>query len=148
VIINDYSKTVTIPFTEANNRLFGYIYKPERMIVDDGTPDSYKQMNVYFDPYKKLDFKLVYNSTVVMEGYAKMNKIKRDGETGTYEITLYGQLGKLFYDMKKITFDKTYDDPTYIINGEQYVDEYINRNLVSLTWSLPSQTSDRVHKKR
>jgi hypothetical protein len=75
-IINDWSKTVSIPFSESNNRLFGYIYRPDRMIIGNGNADSYKLMNMYFDPTKKLDFKLVYNSFLMMSGYAKMNEIK------------------------------------------------------------------------
>jgi len=75
-IINDWSKTVSIPFSEANNRLFGYIYRPDRIILGNGNADSYKLMNMYFDPTKKLDFKLVYNTFLMMSGYAKMNEIK------------------------------------------------------------------------
>ena len=36
-IINTWSKTVSIPFTEKNNQLFGYIYKPERLIATGGS---------------------------------------------------------------------------------------------------------------
>lgn len=90
VIINDWSKTISIPFTESNNRLFGYVYRADRIISSNGTEDSYKLMNIYFDPTKKLDFKLVYNSFDMMTGYAKMNEIKQINGSGTYDITLFG----------------------------------------------------------
>ena len=31
-IINDWSKTVSIPFTQNNHKLFGHIYNPDRVI--------------------------------------------------------------------------------------------------------------------
>jgi len=106
--------------------LFGYIYRPDKAIIIDGRPEAYKYMYVYFDPTKKLDFKLVYNSMVIMTGYAKMNEIKRSDVNGTYEVTLFGQLGRIFQEMKKITFDTATEDTNYLINGGQYVNEYIN----------------------
>lgn len=148
VICNDWSKTVSIPFTEANNRLFGYIYKPNRIILaDPQNPQLYKYMQMYFDPTKKLDFKLVYNSFVLMEGYAKMNNITRKGNSGTYNITLNGQLGKMFQDMKKITFDNSTSDTTYLINGSDYVDTYINADLIYSSWMSSGQYQSVLKKK-
>lgn len=140
VIINDWTKTVSIPFTEHNNKVFGYIYKPERTIVSDGTETGYTKMGLYFDPTKKLDFRLVYDSFVLMEGYAKMNDIKLDNNKGTYNITLNGQLGKIFQELKKITFDTTTEDTKYLIDGSKYVDEYIDRNLIYSSWTSQGQT--------
>lgn len=141
IIINEWSKTVSIPFTEANNRLFGYIYKPERMIANDGTPDSYKQMNIYFDPTKKLDFKLIYNSMLVMEGYAKMNEINCENETGTYNITLFGQLGKIFQEMQKITFDYSTVEPNYLIDCSTYFSGTLNKTTVKSSFESTGQSS-------
>lgn len=138
IIINDWSKTISIPFTEKNNRTFGYIYKPEKVVVSNGS-DSYKQMQQYFDPTKKLDFRLIYNTTEIMQGYAKMNDIKMTGNKGTYNITLFGQLGKIFQELKKITFDVTTDDPTYLIDGSTWVDEEINRTIVYDSWTSSGQ---------
>jgi len=52
-IINDYSKTVKIPFSNTNDKIFGKIYSPDRIIR------GYAGMGVNFDPYKKLDFRLM-----------------------------------------------------------------------------------------
>ena len=146
-IINTWSKTVEIPFTETNNKIFGYIYKPERIIVSDGSSTSHKLMGIYFDPTKKLDFKLVYNNCEVMSGYAKMNEIKETVDGGTYQITLYGELGKLFQELRKITFDSTTEDTDYLIHGEDYVDEYINRNVVLGSWNSNGQQNSVLKKK-
>lgn len=147
VIINDWSKTVSIPFTESNNRLFGYIYRPDKIIITTSNPDAYKYMYMYFDPTKKLDFKLVYNNMVIMTGYAKMNEIKRGEGNGKYEVTLFGQLGRIFQEMKKITFDTATEDTNYLIDGAQYVNEYINQSLVYNSWTSDGQTHSNLIKK-
>lgn len=134
-IINDWSKTVSIPFTEKNNKIFGHIYNPNRIIVSDGTETSYTRMGIYFDPTKKLDFKLVYNNFVLMEGYAKMLDIKMTDYTGTYNITLNGQLGKIFQELKKITFDTTTVDTKYLIDGSKYVNSVVDKDLIHLLWN-------------
>ena len=147
VIINDWSKTISIPFTEKNNKIFGYIYNQNRVIVSDGTNTGYTKMGIYFDPTKKLDFRLVYDNFVLMEGYAKMIDIKMTDYTGTYNITLNGQLGKIFQELKKITFDTTTEDTKYLIHGEDYVEEYIDRNLVYNNWISSGQTNVNLMKK-
>ena len=76
-IINDWSKTVEIPFSLKNNQIFGHIYDPHRVIL---AGDSTLTTGIYFDPTKKLDFKLVYNSQVIMTGYAKMISVKQNNE--------------------------------------------------------------------
>jgi hypothetical protein len=101
-IINDWSKTVSIPFTAHNNGIFGHIYNPDRIIVSS---DNAALTGIYFDPTKKLDMRLQWGDAVLMTGYAKMTDIKQTNGNGTYNITLFGQLGRVLYEMKKITFD-------------------------------------------
>ena len=141
IIINDWSKTISIPMTVNNNKIFGYIYKPEMVIVEG----DYRNMGIYFDPTKKLDFRLIYNSVEIMTGYAKMNEIKQKGEKGEYNITLFGQLGKIFQELKKITFDTTTTDTDYLIDGSLYVQEKINRSLVYSSWTSDGQIQSQLY---
>lgn len=143
-IKNDWSKTVSIPFTQKNNNLFGNIYKTDRLIVTDGTD---KNTGIYFNPTLKMDFRLQDNDNVLMTGYAKMNEIKQKDSKGTYEITLFGELGKVFLEMQKITFDTTHPEQKYIIDGKQYVEEYIDKNLVASSWSSQGQTHSELETK-
>lgn len=133
-VINDWSKTVSIPFSKNNNELFGHIYNPDKVIIDGGT------VGIYFNPLLKLDFRLVWNEAIIMTGYAKMNTVKQVNGKGTYEITLFGQLGKIFQEMQKITFDTTSDLTDYIIDGSQYLDEEIDKSLVYQSWTSIGQT--------
>lgn len=130
-IINDWSKTVSIPFTDKNNETFGHIYNPDRITLhDEGLTTG-----LYFNPLKKLDFRLEWDSAVLMTGYAKMTSVTKTNGTGRYNITLNGELGKVFQEMKKITFDTSTEDTKYLIDGSKYVDETINKDLVYDLWS-------------
>lgn len=144
-IINDWSKTVSIPFTAKNNAVFGNIFRPDRLIA--ASNDSSDKTGIFFNPLQKLDFRLEWDNAIVMVGYAKMNEIKQVGGKGTYEITLFGELGKVFQEMKKITFDTSSPDTDYIINGSQYVQETINKELVRDSWYHSGQSTDILRKK-
>lgn len=79
-----------------------------------------------------------------MEGYAKMNTVTKSNGHGTFNITLNGDLGRLFQELKKITFDTTYEDPKYIINGGNYVSGVIDKNLVKASWESNGQTTSSL----
>ena len=144
-IINDWSKTVSIPFTARNNSIFGHIYNPDKLTVEGGSNQALT--GIYFNPYKKLDMRLQYGDDVLMTGYAKMNEVKESNGKGTYEITLFGELGKVFQEMQKITFDTTTDDTDYLIHGEDYVEEFINKDLVAASWNSEGQTQSKLFPK-
>lgn len=92
-IIVDYSKTVKVPMTPANNELFNYIYKLEHQVLVG-------QDVVNYDPSRKIPMYMTYNGSMVMEGYAVLNSIDMKGKR--YEINLYGQLGKIFSALKDL----------------------------------------------
>lgn len=144
-IINDWSKTVSIPFTARNNAIFGHIYNPDKLTVEGGS--NQELTGIYFDPYKKLDMRLQWGDDVLMVGYAKMNEVKQNNGKGTYELTLFGELGKVFQEMKKITFDTTTDDTDYLIDGSKYVEEFINKDLVYKSWTSLRQPNTDLKKK-
>ncbi len=102
---------------------------------------------IYFNPYKKLDMRLQWGDDVLMVGYAKMNEVKQNNGKGTYELTLFGQLGKIFQELKKITFDTTTDNTDYLIHGERYVDEFITNSLVHDSWITESQSQETIKEK-
>ena len=138
-IINDWSKTVEIPFSLKNNQIFGHIYDPHRVIL---AGDNSITTGIYFDPTKKLDFKLVYNAQTIMTGYAKMLTVKQNNGNGVYEIVLSGQLGKLFQEMNKITLDNSQSDSKYYINGRDYFEAQMSTQLVKDCWDDPEGLSD------
>lgn len=134
-IINAYSKTITIPHTQNNDRLFGFLFNPDRLTAREGTTLT----GIYFDPYQKIDFRLEYNDYVLMTGYLKVLTVTSKG----YECSLNGELGKIFQELQKITFDETKyegDEKTkYWIDGSQYVDETMSRQLIVKSWNSNGQ---------
>ena len=139
IIINDWSKSIHIPFSNKNNKIFNNLFNPDR-INGDG-----EGMIVHFDPLKKLDFRLEWNDSVIMTGYAKMNSVTREGAYGYYDITLNGQLGKLFQEMKKITFDpEQADEPIYLIKGSEYVDFFLTKDKMKEFWESAGQVNNRI----
>ena len=144
-IINDWSKTVSIPFTVKNNNIFGHIYSIDKLTVASNGTQALT--GIYFNPYKKLNMRLQWGDDVLMVGYAKINEVKQNNGKGTYELTLFGELGKVFSEMKKITFDTTTDDTNYLIDGSTYVEEYINKELVAASWNSKGQTQSNLQKK-
>lgn len=138
-IRNDWSKTVQIPFTQSNHALFGDLFSPDRLIVEGDD----KLMGIYFDPYKKVDFRLQWGNAVIMQGYAKnIDVVKSANGEGHYNITLNGELGKIFQEMKKITFDRTTEDTNYLIDGSKYINEKINKDLIYTLWTSEPNLSD------
>lgn len=113
------------------------------IVINKGSSPVYwdtitSKLGVYFNPLQKLDFRLLWNNMPLMNGYAKMNEIKQTNGKGTYNLTLYGKLGEVFYEMKKITFDTTTDEPKYLIDGSKYVNTRLNRNLIADCWNKVS----------
>lgn len=140
VICNDYSKTVTVPLSKNNNEIFGHCYNPDRLIATS-TDQSTPLVGIYFDPYKKLDCRLQWGDDVFFTGYAKMLKVTNKG----YEVTINGELGKIFQELQKISFQKSdfesdEDIEKYWIDGSKYVDTVINKELVYKCWN--SQQDD------
>lgn len=90
-IIVDYSKTIKVPMTPMNNELFNYVYKLDHQVLGGEEVVSY-------DPSQKINMTMTYNGSQVMEGYAVLNSVNLKDKT--YEINLYGQLGKIFSDLK------------------------------------------------
>lgn len=136
-IINDYSKTITIPHTKNNDRLFGFLFNPDRLTAREGTTLT----GIYFDPYQKIAFRLEYNDYVLMTGYLKVLTVTSKG----YECSLNGELGKIFQELQKITFDETKyegDEKTkYYIDGSQWFNSKIDRQLIYDAWNLTANNS-------
>lgn len=136
-IINDYSKTITIPHTQNNDRLFGFLFNPDRLTAKEGTTLT----GIFFDPYQKISFRLEYNDSVLMVGYLKVLTVSSKG----YECSLNGELGRIFQELQKITFDETKyegDEKTkYWIDGSQWFNTKIDRQLVYDAWNNDANTA-------
>ena len=95
---NGYSKTVVIPGTKSNNRLFDNIWKLERT----------QNLDADFNPSKKAPFEIYVDGALYESGYAKLDTAKRkDDGFWEYGVTLYSGIGEFLYNL------------TYNNNGEK-----------------------------
>lgn len=111
---NSYSQSVTLPATPANNAIFGYFWRPDRVTPDGG-----------FDPLERTPFDLVADTgDRVSGGYLKLDSIATGpGGVASYSVTLYGGLGGFFYAMTNRT------------DGQK-------RSLADMTWLVPGSEDD------
>lgn len=126
--------------TFTSERLSSSVYKNNIVIDNIGlsnypnfNPDS-KPIFKYFDPTRKLNFRLEHNDSILMEGYIKMTSIDSNG----YNITLNGGLGKVFKELQNITFNtvpEEVDNDKYIIQGDKYVNVTLNADLIANCWT-------------
>lgn len=93
VLRNSYSKTLNIEGTPNNNQIFNSIYHLDK-ISDYGT----------FNPAKRMEFQLFSNGDILEQGYAKLDRVNKNGKNISYDITLYGGLGEFLYNL---SYDQT-----------------------------------------
>lgn len=90
VVKNSFSKTLTIPGTDNNDVIFNNIWDLTRVQTTSQVP--------YFNQSKRVQFELFLNGELIEEGYAKLDRIRRNKVT-EYDLSLYGSLGDFFYGL-------------------------------------------------
>lgn len=94
-IITEYSKQIKVPFSKNN----------DEALSNMKSLDSISEWLDNLDPTRRLPFRLVYNNSIIMEGYCRVVSIVRRGDSGYYNIVLYGELGRVFRELRRLTFD-------------------------------------------
>jgi len=88
---SDWTKTVVIPGTRANNKLFGHIFEVEQTI--QGTT----QFAPDFNPNKKADVVVLLDEIEQLRGFIRLIQINvLDSTQIEYECSLHGQTADLF----------------------------------------------------
>lgn len=141
-IVVDYSKSINIPMTKYNNSIFGNIYRLDKTIVNSGDNVN---IGIYFDPSKKIPFKLLYNYQLILTGYAKFLSASYSENNAYYTITLYSTLGDVFKKLQSVTTSKRQLGPG--LGNEYILDDLLsgsafNRNIVSNSWSYVQEIQD------
>lgn len=108
-IISDYSKTINIPMTSKNNLILSNSYRLDRTIIEHNFDTN---LGIYLDPTKRIPMKLLYNSSVILEGYAKFVSSNYSTKNKYYTLNLFGVLGDIFQKLKNI-----------VLTDEQLTDE-------------------------
>lgn len=153
-IITEYSKSINIPITLNNNKILGNSYRLDREIVVNNTTN----IGMYLDPNKRIPMKLMYNSEVVLDGYAKFVSATTSAKNNHYTLNLFGVLGDIFNKLRDVVVsiedvDETLEDPEKYVINDYSLDNYgkevpFDNYFVSDSWyydeiplSHPSETS-------
>lgn len=94
-IKNSFSKTIEVPGTPNNNKVFGDCWRLDRNIIE--SKDSYIYTN--FDPRKRVPFIITRYGGVIESGYIQLNTISVKENSITYNITCFSGLGDFFYNL-------------------------------------------------
>ena len=100
LVKNSFSKTIAIPGTKNNNKIFGEIYKLDRMQHYEEWTGNPELNGINFDPSKRVEFQIYKDADLVESGYMQLNNISIQENNITYNITLYGGIGDFFYGLK------------------------------------------------
>lgn len=92
---NSFSKSITLKGTPNNNKIFGDVFRLDRV-----TQYGESQIGINYNATRKTPF-VIYNemNEILESGYMKLDKIGKDGHNIEYNITLYGGLGSFFYGL-------------------------------------------------
>lgn len=143
VVKNSYSKEITLEGTPTNNKIFGTIFRNDRR-----TQVSTTYVGINFDPLRKVSFEIYDEIGAMLEsGYVKLNSISRDGESVSYNITLYGGLGSFLYGLSynEDGSKKTLADLLFYNNNGNVVD-FAMSDCVNNGASLVSEAWDYLEK--
>ena len=146
VVKNSYSKSLVIPGTKQNNRIFGGIWNVERV-----------QDIMTFNPSKKAPFTIYHNGEIYQTGYVKLLDINIDNNKIEYNISLFGGLGDFFYSLMYSSSDDVGEsekkklrdlhfgtNPTATTSADEF-DFQINKDTVLDAWShLSGGTSESM----
>ena len=122
----DYSKTITLPFTPTNKKIFDNFSRQDSVVTDRT-----------LDPRRKIPFQLLYNSQLVLEGYMKINNANSVYTDKKFSCELFSQFGLVMNEIGELTFNKyecqSYGgekDDKYLIQNPWSDDLKVDRNLV------------------
>lgn len=116
-IAGDYSKTISIPGTVNNNRIFGHIWNIDREILNatDGS-----NTGVHFNASKRTEAKIFMDNDLFKKGYVQLNTINNNNGKISYEITFFSVLCNMLHSIMDSSLG-TLEFPgklAHIINSE------------------------------
>ena len=126
ILKNSFTKTVSLPGTDSNNKLFNQIWKLDRT-----------QWKGAFNPSHRAPFLLLEDGSLVECGYVKLDKVKIS-KTNTYDCTFYGELGNILYGLTYRTVEES-EDTIPLTLGDLIYDQDlkfgINKDIVLSAWN-------------
>ena len=122
----NYSKTITIPASKTNNKLFSQLFEIGRVIGSTGlnfTPD--------FNPNKKADARVTIDDLEVMNGFCQVLKVnKQNYEPTSYDIVIISNVKNIFEDIG--------EDELTSLDLSEYDQQYTTANVNAYSYGNPT----------
>lgn len=142
-IITDYSKSINIPMTSRNNEILSNSYRLDRTVISN---NGNANIGIYLDPTKRIPMKLLYNSNVILDGYAKFVSSNNSTKNSYYTLNLFGVLGDIFQKLKSVVLseDQLSEEQRLEEDGGQkyiledpcdYSPRIVNSDYIAYCWS-------------
>lgn len=150
-IIVEYSKSINIPATPANNKLMMNAYRIDRQFNGG---DASTNLGMYLNPLKRIPMRLMYNGTVLLDGYAKYTSSTVNAKQIYYTFNLYGALGDVFQSLMDCVVDEdklTDEQKAESDGGNKYVIKtpwtgtLINKDLVKTSWKYTNTNFNNLN---
>jgi hypothetical protein len=127
---SDWSKTVVLPGTKANNVLFGNIFEVDHTVLGNG------QFSPNFNPNKKADVLVLVDGFEQLRGFIRLIQINvLDNDTIEYECSLHGQTADLFTTLGNARLSAlNFDEYNHVLNKDNVTNSWdtsIIKNNVS-----------------
>lgn len=93
-----FSRTIRIPGSSRNKKIFGHIYEIGSANLYDSNFDN---VNVNFNPTKRAAGLVYQNNTIVFDGVVRLISIEQKFGDLEFEINLFGRTKDLFFELKE-----------------------------------------------
>lgn len=131
IVKNAYSQQIKLQGTPNNNKIFGGLWRSDRVTND------------VFDTMRKEPFVIYAETGEILEsGYVKVDNVQNERGNVTYSVTLYGGLGSFFYELsyKADGTKKSIADLTFSISDSAFNID-VTKSSVESAWSYLSSGS-------
>lgn len=120
---SEWSKTITIPGTPNNNKLFNHIFDVNKSITQ-----------FQYNPNKKASCLLLVDGAVHLQGFIRLTDIIANDEQISYNITIHGQLSDLFNDIKNLKLsDLDFSEYNHTLNRDNVINSWDTSIIVNST---------------
>jgi hypothetical protein len=124
---SDWSKTVTIPGTKINNKLFSHIFEVGNSITGSSqfTPD--------FNPNKKASAVVLVDGMRQIEGFIRLTEIVvNDSSDIEYNCTIHGQTADLFTSLENAKMNElNFSEYNHTMNIANVIDSWDNQIYIN-----------------
>jgi hypothetical protein len=122
---SDFTRTLTIPGTAENNKVFNFIFDVANDIVGSG------QYNPDFNPNKKADCIVLVDGMPQISGFIRLTEVLNNNGRIEYQCTIHGESANLFTDLENAKLNELdFGEYNHTCNITNIKDSWDNQIIV------------------